>query len=427
MSEDSGRGKSPGGNALRTDGASIGPDVYRGWYVVAGSFVGAFVVFGLSYAFGVLLEPIQRDLGLSRAGVSFVFSLQAVVIYVAAAVLGVLADRFGGRRLLLAGALVLAIGGLWTSQIETYGGLLLAYGFVTAIGMGSIYVVSYATVPRWFQRRRGFATGVATSGLGLGMVAIAPLAGFLAETVGWRTAIVLLLVGSAIAVLLVVPFFADDPASSGVDTGDEFHGSVPEYEPTPWETYRQEITAVATSRTFLFVFVGWVLIYGTLYAVLVHLVAHASDVGLGSGRGAIALAMIGLTTGAARVGVGSLSDRLGRIRTFVGCSVTMGAATLFLPFLETALGLYVFAVIFGIAYGGNGALLSPLTVDLFGGENANAVFGLVSVSFAISGLFAPWATGLAYDAFGAYTSAFLLTGVACLAGSGLVAIAGREG
>ena len=222
-----------GSAAAGVDPSDLG--LYRGWYVVAGGFVCAFVVFGLSYAFGVFLEPIQRDLGLSRSGVSFVFSLQTVVIYLAAAVLGVLADRFGVRRLLGAGAVVLAIGGLWTSRAATYPGLLAAYGVCTAVGLGAIYVVSYATVPRWFQRRRGLATGIATAGLGIGMVALAPAASALVAALGWRLAILALVLAAAAAVAAVVPLFADDPASSdaAVAAEREFPEGVPDRTPPP--------------------------------------------------------------------------------------------------------------------------------------------------------------------------------------------------
>ncbi|WP_226481927.1 MFS transporter [Natrinema amylolyticum] len=413
-------------------GSIDGPDstpsgrVYRGWYVVAGGFVGAFVVFGLSYAFGVFLEPIQRDLGLSRSAVSLVFSLQTVVIYLAAAVLGVLADRFGVRRLLAVGAATLAIGGLWTSRTDSYAGLLVAYGVLTAVGLGAIYVVSYATVPRWFQRRRGLATGVATAGLGIGMVAMSPAASALVGVLEWRLALLALVLAATAAVAVVTPLFADDPASSGTETGEEFPDGVPEREPPDWATYRRELAAIATSRTFLLVFSGWVLVYATLYAVLVHIVPYAGDAGLGGGTGAFALAAIGATTAVARVGIGGLADRFGRVRTFVACSAVMGASTLCLPVVDSAAGLYGFAVVFGIAYGGNGALLSPLTVDLFGTANPNAIFGLVSISFAVSGLVAPWAAGLTYDLAGTYAPAFVGAGIVGLLGAGFVAAAGTE-
>ncbi|SEV95839.1 MFS transporter [Natrinema salifodinae] len=427
MRRDSGsdRSRSPAGVL---DGADAPPDrdVYRGWYVVAGGFVGAFVVFGLSYAFGVFLGPMQRDLGVSRSAVSFVFSLQTVVIYLAAAILGVLADRFGVRRLLAFGVAALALGGLWTSQTTSYVALLLAYGVVTAAGLGAIYVVSYATVPRWFQRRRGLATGIATAGLGIGMVAMSPAANALVGVLEWRLAFLALVLAATVAVAAVTPLFADDPAASGVEPGAEFPEGVPDREPPDWATYRTELLAVATSRSFLFVFAGWVLVYGTLYAVLVHVVPYAGDVGLGEGTGALALAAIGATTAAARIGIGGLADRLGRVRTFVGCSAIMAASTLCLPLLDSAVGLYAFAVVFGIAYGGNGALLSPLTVDLFGARNPNAIFGLVSLSFAVSGLVAPWAAGLVYDLAGTYTPAFLGAGVAGLLGTALLALAGAD-
>ncbi len=413
----------------RTDGGTesvADRGVYRGWYVVAGSFVGAFVVFGLSYAFGVFLEPIQRDLGVSRSAVSLVFSLQTTGIYLAAAVLGVFADRFGVRRLLAFGTAALALGGVWTSRTTTYAGLLLAYGVVTAVGLGAIYVVSYATVPRWFHRRRGLATGIATAGLGVGMVATSPAASALLGVLEWRVALLALVVAAAVAVAAVTPLFADEPIATGVEPGAEFPDGVPDREPPGWDAYRRELAAVATSRRFLLVFWGWVLVYATLYAVLVHVVPYAGDAGFGAGTGAFALAAIGATTAIARIGIGGLADRFGRVRTFVACSALMGASTLCLPLIGSATGLYGFAVVFGIAYGGNGALLSTLTVDLFGAANPNAIFGLVSVSFAVSGLFAPWAAGLGYDLTGSYAPAFVVAGTAGIVGAGLVVLAAES-
>lgn len=412
----------------RGDGSSPASSVYRGWYVVTGSFVGTFVVFGLSYAFGVFLEPIQQELDLSRSGVSFVFSLQTVVIYLAAAGLGVFADRYGVRRLLGFGALALAAGGLWTSLADGYVGLLLAYGVLVAIGLGAIYIVSYATVPRWFGRRRGLATGIATAGLGVGMLALAPAASVLVGELGWRLAILTLVLATAAAVAVTVPLFADDPASNDQDgaTDREFPEGVPKREPMDWAIYRREVTRVAISRSFLLLFAGWVFVYATLYTVLVHIVPHAGDVGLAEGTGAVAIAIIGATTAVARIGIGGLADRLGRVRTFVVCSATMGVSVLWLPLAESAAGLYAVAVVFGIAYGGNGALLSPLTVELFGAANPNAIFGLISLSFAVSGLLAPWLAGLAYDFTGTYTPAFVGAGIAGLIGTGLIVAASAD-
>ena len=84
--------------------------VYRGWRVVAGRFLGALVVCCVSYFYSVFLGPIQSDLALSRVDVSLMFSVRTAVIYVAAAGIGVLADRYGVRRLLALGAVFLVAG-----------------------------------------------------------------------------------------------------------------------------------------------------------------------------------------------------------------------------------------------------------------------------------------------------------------------------
>ena len=398
--------------------------LYRGWSVVFGCFLGTLVIFGVSYSFGVFLAPIQRDLGLTRSGVSLIFSLQTGVVYVAAAGLGIAADRYGVRRMLAFGAVTFFGGVALTVVVRSFSALLVAYGIVTAIGLSAVYVVSYATVPRWFERRRGLAAGIATSGLGVGMVAVPPAAGALIDRFGWRAAISVIAVCATAGLLVAAAVLRDSPAGRDLDLSEEFPSGYPEEVPFDRTTYREELWAIVASKRFALIFAGWVSVYATIYVVFVHLVAHAADAGIGENAGVVALAVIGATTGLARIVVGGLSDRVGRLRTFIACSAVMGAATLALSVVDSRLGLVAFAVVFGIAYGGNGALLSPLSADFFGRANPNAVFGLVSLSFAVSGVFAPWGAGVVYDVRGAYTIAFLVAGALGIVGAGLVALAG---
>lgn len=402
--------------------------VYAGWPVATGCFLGVFVMFGLSYSFGVFLTPIQRDLDLARSGVSLIFSLQTGVIYVAAAALGIAADRYGVRRMLAFGTVAFLAGVVLTVLVRSFPALLIAYGIVTAIGLSAVYVVSYATVPRWFERRRGLATGLATSGLGVGMLAFPPVAEMLIRLLGWRGALLVIAVCATVGLVVATLLIRDSPADLDAETdlSGEFPDGYTEAAPFDRAKYRTELWAIATSRRFLLVFAGWIGVYATIYVVFVHLVAHAGELGVGERAGVFALAIIGVTTGLARIVVGWLSDRVGRFRTFLACSIAMATATLALSAVDSRVGLFSFAAVFGIAYGGNGALLSPLTADLFGRANPNAVFGLVSLSFAVSGVFAPWGAGFIYDIQGTYTLAFLLAGSIGLVGSGLVWLSGMQ-
>ncbi|MFC7239186.1 MFS transporter [Saliphagus sp. GCM10025317] len=406
-----------------------GPDstndgYYYGWVVTTACFIGTFVIFGVSYSFGVFFEPLASDFDLSRGATSLVFSVQTLMIYVGAALFGGVADRYGVRRVMGTGVVLLALGLLWTSEANSITTLGLAYGVITALGMGLIYVVSYATVPRWFERRRGFASGIATAGLGVGMVAVTPVATLLIARYGWRRAYLALVAGLVALLVVATVLIEDDPRERGVPAS-EFPAGYPETRSRSrgWLEQARDIVSIATGRRFLLVFFGWILIYGTLYVTLVHLVAHVTDLGLDARIGALALTIIGATTAASRMAIGFASDRLGRNRTFIGCSILMAVSTFALPVLSSPAGFVAFAAVFGAAYGGNGALLSPLTVDLFGPDDANALFGVVSLSFAVSGLFAPPLAGASYDLFGTYTPAFVAAGVAGLAGAALTGLA----
>ncbi|WP_336364533.1 MFS transporter [Halalkalicoccus salilacus] len=399
--------------------------IYYGWVVVGACFFGSFVVFGLSYSFGVFFEAILTEFGHPRGVTSVAFGVQSLMLYLGAVGIGVLVDRYGTRRMLALGGIVLGLGLVWTSRAESLLALVLAYGVVTGLGMSVLFVVSYATVPRWFDRRQGLAGGLASAGLGAGMLVVAPAADALIERVGWRSALLVLAAGVAVVMLVAVAAIRDEPEPEEVPEGEFVEGFRPS-ERTTLDERLTDVVAIARSPAFLALFCGWLLIYTTLYVVLAHLVVHVVDLGISRTVGATAIALVGATSVVARVTVGHAADRLGRVQTFATCSAVMGAATLVLPLLDAAIGLLAFALVYGFAYGGNGALLAPLTADLFGRSNINAVFGLLSTSLGTAGLVSPYAAGVGYETLGTYTPAFVVSGLAALVGAGAVVVAGRR-
>ncbi|WP_129113472.1 MFS transporter [Halegenticoccus tardaugens] len=401
-------------------------DVYYGWFVVGACFLGSLVVFGLSYSFGVFFDRMLVEFGRSRGETSLVFGVQTFVMYFGAAVIGGFVDRYGTRRLLLCGMGFLG-GGLAGVAVSTsFSQVVFFYGVVASIGLSVIYVVAFATVPRWFGRRRGFAGGVASSGTGVGMLLATPAASVFVAAVGWRRTYALFLVVSFALLAVAVSFIADSPRRLDIDATREFpDGLVADRRAVSWRTQLREAVAVARTPSFLLVFLGWVCIYATLYVVFAHLVVYTAGVGMARNVGVWALGLVGAATSLSRLVIGLVSDRLGRVRVFVVCSAVMGVSTIALATIESAAAVFAFALVYGTAYGGNGALLSPLTADLFGAENINVVFGLVSVSFAISGLLAPPSAGFVYDTFTSYDPAFAGVGVLGVLGAGMVAAADR--
>jgi MFS transporter, OFA family, oxalate/formate antiporter len=401
-------------------------DVYYGWFVVGACFLGSLVVFGISYSFGVFFDRMLIEFGRSRGETSLVFGVQTFVMYVGAAVIGGFVDRYGTRRLLLGAMGLLAVGLGGVALSTSFVQVVLFYGVVTSLGLSIVYVVAFATIPRWFDRRRGFAGGLASAGTGVGMLLATPAASTLIVTIGWRSTYALFLIVALALLAIAVSVIAGDPHQLDIDATGEFpDGLVTERRLTSWRDQLRETVSVARTPSFLFVLLGWVGIYTTLYVVFAHLVVYTTDAGMGRSVGVWALGLIGGATSLSRLVIGLVSDRFGRVRVFVTCSAVMGLSTLTLTATDSELGVYLFALVYGAAYGGNGALLSPLTADLFGADNINVVFGLVSVSFAISGLLAPPAAGVVYDAFANYAPAFAVAGALGVLGAGLVAGANR--
>ncbi|WP_232701455.1 MFS transporter [Halobacterium wangiae] len=400
------------------------PDVYAGWVVVTGCFLGSFVVFGLSYSFGVFFEPVLEAFGAPRSTTSTAFGVQTVALYVGAVGIGALVDRYGTRRMLAAGTVVLCGGLVATSRASTLPQFVAGYGVVTGAGLSVVYVVAYATPARWFDRRVGLASGLASAGLGFGMLVVSPVATELVARVGWRDALVALAAGVAVVLAAATALVRGEPGA-GEAPAAEFPNGVERAGDSAWRDQLSEVGAVARTPTFALTFVGWAAIYGTLYVVLVNLVVYGTDLGMTRETGATALAVLGAASAAGRVAIGFFGDRLGRIRVFVACSAAMGVSTVALAGVGTPLELWAFAAVYGLTYGGNGALLAPLTADLFGRANINAVFGLISVAFAFSGILAPYLAGVGYEAFATYDPVFVAAGALAVVGAVAVAAADR--
>lgn len=392
---------------------------YYGWVVAAACFLAATVVFGSTYSFGVFFDALADDFEASAARLALVFGIQTFVLYVGAASLGTFVDRYGPRRALLVGGFLLCLGFVLTARSESQLHLLVSFGVVAALGMSLVYVVAYATVPRWFGRRRGLASGVATSGLGVGVLAAAPAAAALIDAFGWRTAYLVLAAACGVVVLVAAALLADHPADVGADLSTEFPDGRPEaVDPT----FRDALDTALTPA-FGSVLVGWILVYTTLYVVFTHLVRYADAAGLPPDAAALAIGVVGGTTSFARLGVGHLSDRVGRVRVFVVCSLVMACSTALVPLVGPT-GLLVLGAVFGVGYGGNGALLSPLTADLFGADQLNAVYGLLSLAFAVSGLLTPSLAALGSEAVG-YPLVFAAAGACGIVGAGFVWLGGH--
>src|ERR1700735_3452699 len=187
--------------------AASPPRIFYGWFVVFGAFAVTFVGFGSAYTFSAFVEALQRDFDASRGSGSLVVSLAGFLYFGLGVLSGPLADRAGPRRLAVGGMILTGLGLAAASAARSLTEVYAAYGLGVGLGVGCAYVPAIGAVQRWFVRRRGFASGLAVSGIGVGTLVMPPLASLLIETLGWRGAYLVLgalavVIGGGLALLI---------------------------------------------------------------------------------------------------------------------------------------------------------------------------------------------------------------------------------
>ena len=397
--------------------------IFRGWFVVAGAFAVTLVGFGSAYTFSAFLESLQRDFGASRGSVSLVFSLAGFLYFGLGVISGPLADRWGSRRLAVTGMVLVGLGLAIAGQAQSLTQIYLAYGLGVGLGVGASYVPVLGAVQRWFVKRRGFASGLAVSGIGVGTLVMPPLASFLIEAIGWRHAYLALgglavMVGMGMALLI-----ENDPRDRGL--GPDGDPPLPQaHSATPAGASVRE---AVKSRRFVGLYVACLISSFGLFVPFVHLVPYALDHGVPSTSAVLLLGAIGVGSTAGRFFLGGLADRIGRQLALPLMSAGMALSLVVWAVSGGFWGLAVFAFAYGVFYGGFVALLPALVMDHFGGRNISAIIGVLYTSVAVGTLVGPSAAGFAFDISRSYMLPILASIGANLVAAGiLLAMARRD-
>jgi MFS family permease len=367
--------------------------IFHGWLVVAGAFGVTFIGFGSAYTFSAFVEALQRDFAASRGSVSLVFSLAGFLYFGLGVLSGPLADRFGSRRLAVAGMLLTGIGLALAGIARTLTEVYAAYGLGVGLGVGLSYVPTLGAVQRWFVRRRGFASGLAVSGIGVGTLVMPPLAAALIGSAGWRDAYLILgalaaIVGSTAGMLV-----ESNPHDRGLNPdGDPISASAEPARPSG-----ASVREAVASRRFAALYAACLISAFGLFVPVAHLVPYALDHGVRPSAAALLLSMIGIGSTAGRFALGGLADRIGRQSAMQVMFAGMGAALLIWAASSSLWSLGFFAFTFGVFYGGYVAVFPALVMDLFGGRNISGIIGVLATSVAIGTLIGPSASGFAFD------------------------------
>lgn len=372
----------------RSGPVALAPESARGWLVVVGAFLCLAVIFGVVYSFAAFFASFASGFDARRADVSLVFGLCGLIYFSGGVFGGLLADRHGPRRVCGAGMACIAAGLLATSSAQSMAMVFLFYGVGVGIGVALVYTPAIACVQPWFTRRRGLAAGIASSGIGAGTLVVPLLVATAIAWLHWRDAMRVLalavIVFGAVAVLLL----RTAPAASGRG------GSAP-----AGLSLRE---AMRTAR-FRWLYLGTVLGAPTMFVPFAHVSAAARDLGLSDARSVGLVGLIGIGSLLGRFAIGALADRMGRSRTLVLMQASMGLSLLLWLAAPGYPAMAVFALWFGLSYGGIVSLFPALCMDFFGARAVAGIIGMLYTGAALGNLLGPVLAGMAFDRLGSYT------------------------
>ena len=359
------------------------------WVVVLCAFTLMFVGFGAAYSFPAFFRAFETEFGAPRAHVSFVFALSASLYFVLGAPGGVLADRYGTRRVALVGVACLAAGLAAASFARSVEMLYVTYSIGLGIGIGLTYSPSVGAVQPWFDKQRVFASGLAVSGIGVGNLVAPPLVAWAIEELGWRGAylalsvVVLVLGGAAAATIRNAPSSAST-TSQGLSLGDALR-----------------------TRTFWMLYLATGLSGFGGFVPMVHLGRYAVDAGHPESFGVLLVSLIGLGGLLGRVFIGVVADHLGQMRSLALMQLMMASMLVLWWASTSGLALALMAIGFGLAFGAYVATFPSVVMGLFGARSVAGIIGFIYTAAGIGTLFGPTLAGAAYDATSSYSASIL--------------------
>jgi len=419
--------------------------VHYAWVVVGITFVILLVAAGIRAAPGVLIVPLEREFGWSRATVSLAVAINLVLYGLLGPFAATLMDRVGARRVTLGALALLATGVGLTTLMRAPWQLDLLWGLVVGVGSGSTASVLGAWISnRWFDQRRGLVMGMLTAATATGQLVFLPVLARLVVGSGWRTAALLIAGAAVLALPLVALLMRNDPREIGLRPFGAIEG-VPE-PPAPKAPAAGAALAGlargARSRDF------W-LLAGTFYIcgastnglIGTHFIPACMEFGIPEVTAAGLLASMGVFDLLGTTVSGWLSDRWNsryllcwyyglRGLSLLFLPLAFGAQLMFLPYGASSfgpkfVGLAVFAVFYGLDWVATVPPTVRLTADLFGKQNAALMFGWIFAAHQLGAATAAYGAGAIHTWLGGYQVAFMSSGLLCLLAAGLVLRIGR--
>jgi MFS family permease len=402
--------------------------IFRGWWIVFTGYLTQIASGGANgWVFGVLILPMQHDLGWSRSEIVGVLTLEKLVGGAYGVWLGPRLDKYGARAVMVGSA---ALGGtllLLISQVNAPWQSYVLWSFMGLISPSLLLMGPVVAISNWFVRKRAQAIMFSTLSAATSALVLAPAMAAVADAMSWRTAWLLM----ALFMWATIPFSYLIVRHRPEDVGLVPDGSAPpdagEEEAQRRVFVENEVDAFWTvpmalrSRSFWLLSLGFMLTQLPASSIYIHMSSFVQSRGYSVEEGAAAVSVYGLGVLAGRFIWGFAVARVGLHRTLVSYGFLYGLSIFLFTLPHTLFAIYVTTVLLGIAIAGAQQLRAQAFPDYFGRRIVGTLLGYATVISTVTSASAPLIVAIAYDHTGSFVPTFLVWGFCCLiAGAGFM-------
>ena len=389
------------------------------WVVVLIASIIQMVGSTIRNVFGVMVEPMSETFGWSQGEIGLGYAIAALCTAFFSPIAGILGDIFGAKKTMIFGTFLFLIGMLLTANSSTILEFYFAYGIVLGVAQ-SIYLVPIVpAVVGWFKRGTGIGTGSMMVAWSVGPALSIQALAICFENFGWQNTFMIFGIFGTLIIFICLLFFSDSPEKKGVkpygwlSSDGNSDDSV-----TKWSKLNQKIIFKTDSFWHLINIHFWGCVGHAV--ILVAVIPMAVNQGLTLVQASGILSIIAIVSISSRFAAPIIGDKFGSKPIIFLSFLGQGLSVLILLGANSVFDFYLFAVMFGIPYGGEGTVIPVINKQYYGRFPMGTTYGWQLFGAGIGMAIGGFVPGILFDYLGNYNFAIWVSSLSSLWGAVIV-------
>lgn len=387
------------------------------WVIVIIASVIQMVGASIRMAFGVFIDPLSQTFGWDQGVITLAYAINMIVSALASPIAGWIGDRYGTRKAMTLGGTMFIAGMLITGIISQPWEFCVAFGILLGIAQSIFLVPLVPGVMRWYKRQLGWAMGISMAAWGIGPAVVAPIMLYLIIYLGWQGAFWTTAAGSALIIAIMIFLYRDSPSEKGLLP----YGSHPNEltsEELIVDNDKSKIFSQHIRKTAGFYNMSSIHFLGCVghSIIIVYLVPLAVHEGIAAISASLILAAMTAISVPFRLLVPVVAEKQGLRSVMAIFFFLQGITVIMLFWTHDQWMFYLFAILFGIAYGGEAAVFPILNRRYYGNAPQGLPYGFQMFGAGLGMALGGWIPGKLFDITGTYDLAITISIVTSLAG-----------